>query len=277
MKRKQNLKNYSNFFLLLFAAILVLLESFSVGDSIKYPFSYLFSPIYVAGSSAGKKVSDWNNALISASSYIDEYNRMKDEIAGLKAQNAEQFFNYEEYLSLKQNESIIEKENRYVKTKILNYTEDGNIIINSGSDQGIKKGDIVLLGRVYIGKVYNVGSTTSLVRLPLSKSSSFEVIVVSSTLDWNNEEKIDTLIKSTGVVTGNLDGIIIENMEINSSVQEGDLVLIRDDRVGSDVFVLGTLVNVSSNPASTYKSGNVVGIFDYFNILTVFVRQDVVN
>ena len=62
-------------------------------------------------------------------------------------------------------------------------------------------------------------------------------------------------------------------MGINSNVEEGDLVLIRDDRV-EDVLVLGTLVNVSSNPASTYKSGEVIGIFDYYNILTVFIRQN---
>lgn len=273
MKKKESLKNYSNLFFLFFTVLLVLLGSSSVGGSIKYPFSYLFTPVYVAGNSAGKKISDWNNALLNASSYIEEYNRMKDEIADLKAKSTEQFLNYEEYLSLKQNESILEKENKYVKTKILNYMQDGNIIINSGKDQGINKGDIVLLGRVYIGTVYDVGPVTSLVRLPLSKSSSFEVIVVPSTVDWNKEERIDTLVKSTGVVTGNLDEIVIENMGINSSVQDGDLVLIRDDRVG-DVFVLGTLINVSNNPASTYKSGNVSGIFDYFNILTVFVRQN---
>jgi len=62
-------------------------------------------------------------------------------------------------------------------------------------------------------------------------------------------------------------------MGINSNVEEGDLVLIRDDRVG-DVLVLGILVNVSDNPASTYKSGEVIGIFDYYSILTVFVRQN---
>jgi hypothetical protein len=94
-----------------------------------------------------------------------------------------------------------------------------------------------------------------------------------STVDWSKEEKVDGLIKSTGVVTGDLDKIIIENMGINSNVEEGDLVLIRDDRVG-DVLVLGTLVNVSDNPASTYKSGEVIGIFDYYSILTVFVRQN---
>jgi hypothetical protein len=94
-----------------------------------------------------------------------------------------------------------------------------------------------------------------------------------STVDWSKEEKVDALIKSTGVVTGDLDKIIIENMGINSNVEEGDLVLIRDDRVG-DVLVLGILVNVSDNPASTYKSGEVIGIFDYYSILTVFVRQN---
>jgi len=273
MKIKKELKNYNTFFYLLFAVILVLVGQSFVGESIKNPFSYLFTPTYTAGSNAGQKVSDWNNALINASSYIEEYNSMKDEIARLKAKNAEQILNYEEYLSLKQNSLILNKEYKYLEAKILNNTEDGKIVINRGSEDGVGRGDIVVLGKVYIGTVSDVGLNTSLVRLPLSKSSSFEVIVMPSTVDWSKEEKVDGLIKSTGVVTGDLDKIIIENMGINSNVEEGDLVLIRDDRVG-DVLVLGTLVNVSDNPASTYKSGEVIGIFDYYSILTVFVRQN---
>jgi len=54
MKIKKELKNYSTFFYLLFAVILVLVGQSSAGESIKYPFSYLFTPTYIAGSNAGQ-------------------------------------------------------------------------------------------------------------------------------------------------------------------------------------------------------------------------------
>ena len=70
---------------------------------------------------------------------------------------------------------------------------------------------------------------------------------------------------------GDLEGIRIENMGINSNVSDGDTVLIRDERVGS-ILILGTLIGVSQNPASTHKNGFVSPVFDYSNILTVFIR-----
>ena len=120
--------------------------------------------------------------------------------------------------------------------------------------------------------ISDVSLYSSRVRLPLNPSSSFEVIVLPNTVDLNKENRIDSMVKSTGVVIGKSDNILIENMGINSEVKDGDFVLIRDSRVG-DILVLGTLLGVSNNPASTNKSGFVSPIFDYGNILNVYILK----
>lgn len=270
MKRKFDFKSYSKFLYLIFSIILVLLGQTTLGDRVKYPFAYIFSPIHVYGSNAGKKVNNWKEALIDASSYITEFNEMKEEIAKLKVENSEKLLDYNEYLSLKEQSSFLINEREYIQAKIITDNSQGSILINVGKENGIEIGDIVILGRVYIGMISDVSLYSSRVRLPLNPSSSFEVVVLPGSIDLNKENRIDSLVKSTGVVIGESDNILIENLGINSDVKEGDFVLIRDSRV-EDIFVLGTLVGVSNNPASTNKSGFVSPIFDYGNILNVYV------
>ena len=271
MKRVNRVKNYNRFIYLLFCIVLILVGESFLGESIKYPFSIVFNPVYVSASDIGNTVSEWRNALVSASSYIKEFEDMKEENARLKIENAEKLLDYEEYISLKENASVVIPEKRYLEVKILSYTQDGSLIINMGKKDGIKNGNTVILGRVFIGVISDTGLNTSSVKLPFNASSSYEVVVIPSNIDLNKNNRVDNLIKSTGVVIGSVDNIKIENMGINSTVIDGDTVLIRDERIG-DVLILGTLVGVSKNPASTHKSGYVSPIFDYANILTVYVN-----
>lgn len=272
MRKKFDLKSYSKLLFLIFSIVLVMLGQTILGDRIKYPFSYVFSPIHVSGSSAGKRVNNWKEALIDASSYIKEFNNMKEEIAKLKVENSEKLLDYDEYLSLKEQSTFITNEAKYIQAKIISNTSDGSILINVGKEKGIEVGDNVVLGRVYIGMVSDVTLYSSRVKLPLNPSSSFEVVVLPGSINLNKENRIDSMVKSIGVVIGKSDSILIENLGINSDVKDGDFVLIRDNRVG-DLFVLGTLIGVSNNPASTNKSGFVSPIFDYGNILNVYVLK----
>ncbi len=273
MKKGNQIKKYTHFIYLLFCIVIVLIGKSFLGESIKYPFSYIFSPVYALGSKTGQSVSNWRNALVDASSYIEEYNEMKEEIARLKVENSEKLIDYAEYISLKEHSAILKSGGSYVESEILSYKDTGEVIINKGSEDGVKKGDIVVIGRVFIGVVSNVELKSALVRLPINSSSSFEVVIVPSTVDLNKESRVDSLVKSKGVVIGDVESIVIENMGINSSVLDGDYVLLRDERVGQ-ILILGTLIGVSKDPASTHKTGFVSPIFDYNSILNVFVKVE---
>ncbi len=271
MKKNNQKKIFNRVIYLVFCIVLILVGQSFIGEGIKFPFSIVFNPIYVWGSSIGSSVDEWKKALLNASSYINEFEDIKEENAKLKIENAQRLIEYEEYISLKENSSIAIPEKMFLEAKILNHTQGGTLIINRGKKDGIKEGDIVVLGSVFIGTVSDVSPNTSLVRLPFNNGSSYEVVVIPSNINLNTNNRVDSLIKSSGVVIGSIDNIKIENMGINSSVTDGDTVLIRDERIG-DVLILGTLIGVSKNPASTYKAGFVSPIFDYSNILTVFVN-----
>lgn len=273
MGKDSSIKKYSYLFYLVLSIAVILLGRTSFNETIKYPFSYAFNPIYVFASESGQSVVNWTQALVDASSYIKEYNQMKEEIVNLRIENSEKLLDYEEYKTLKEHISLIGTQSKYVQSKVLNLNDGNEIIINKGSESGISKGDIVVLGRVFVGIVTDVNPKTSLVRLPLNDSSTFEVVIIPSTINLNDQPSIDSFVKSKGVVLGRGDDIRVENLGINSNVSDGDTILIKDERV-EEILILGNLVGVSTNPASTQKNGFVAPIFDYSNILTVYVKVE---
>ena len=58
MKRVNRVKNYNRFIYLLFCIVLILVGKSFLGESIKYPFSFVFNPVYVSASDIGGTVSE---------------------------------------------------------------------------------------------------------------------------------------------------------------------------------------------------------------------------
>ncbi len=264
------IKSFQSVILLVLGLVFVLLGRFTLISFVREPFSYIFSPIAINASSVGKSISNWSYALFDASSYIDEFETLKGEFFTLKSKEFTAM-DYEEYLSLKENSSVKIPDAQYLLSKSLSFSDRGEITLDVGKNDGVKEGQVVLIGNVFVGVISSVDESGSLVRLPTNRSSSYEVVVLPSSFSENETLPLDGYVKSSGVISGVLEGIKIENIGINSEVSDGDLVVIRDERIGQ-LLVVGHVVGLSNNPAATSKSGFVSPIFDYSNLLTVFVR-----
>jgi cell shape-determining protein MreC len=237
-------------------------------NSFKTPFVYVFEPISFTASDLKNSISNLGTVLFSASSYIEEYEDLKKEVIELSS-NRDQILNYEEFNSLKESTNVFIPEDRYVLSKALGITEKGDLYINTGNKDGIKEGNIVSVGNVFVGVVSSTEHSSSLVTLPTSRTSVYEVVILPSDIEKINS--LDGYIKSRAVIAGGPDGIKIENIGSNADISDGDIVVIRDERV-DQLLVVGRVVSLSKNPAATSKSGFVSPIFDYANLLTVFVK-----
>ena len=256
--------------LIILGILLILISKVGFGSSLRVPFSYLFEPVSFTAQNFSSSVSYWSSALFDASAYIQENEKLREELLDIKSKEIS-IVDHEEYVSLKTNEALMVAGGEYVLSKVLSFSQKGDIYINTGIKEGVKVGDSVLLGSVFVGIVSSVDSNGALVRLPTNRSSSYEVVILPSTVNEQEGIKLDGYIKSTAVVTGVLEGIKIENIGINSEVLDGDTVVLRDERIGQ-LLIIGRVVGISNNPASTSKSGFVSPIFDYSNLLTVFVK-----
>ncbi len=252
------------------ATFLLTLSSLEVTTGIESLLSYILDPIYSTSANTANGIGEYFSTLVNISDFRDEYNQMKVQISTLEVENLNYQQLLEENIQLKTQLELGNKEYQYVEATILNHIESDYILINAGSSNGIQNGDVVVLGNSFLGIIMDINQYSSKVRLPISKSTFLEAYIV----DQHDQKKRNILSKA--VVNGSADGIKIENIGMNSGVENGDIVVVNDQKVG-DALILGTVVGLSQDPATTTRSGYVSPVVDYYDLINVFVRIKDVN
>jgi rod shape-determining protein MreC len=210
------------------------------------------------------------STIVNISDFRNEYNQMKLEIAQYEVDNLQYQVLQDENLDLREQLDLANNEYDYIFGKVLNHIDKDYIIVNKGLNEGIQRGDIAVLGNSFLGIVIEVGQYNSKIRLPISKSSFLEAYILSS------EEESKQRILSRAVVSGSSDGIRIENIGMNSGVSNGDVVIVNDTKVGENI-ILGKVVGLSEDPATTTRTGYVSPAVDYYDLTNLFLRVKSAN
>jgi rod shape-determining protein MreC len=237
---------------------------------IKKGISYVLDPIYTTSTNLAINIKDFFGTLLNISEFREEYNEMKIQIAQYEIDNMSYTELIKENNDLKNQLKLGNKEYVYLESKVLDHIETDYMTINLGIKEGVNKGNVVVFGNIFVGLVVETGQYNSKVKLPISKSNFLEVYILPS------KEKSDSKILSRAVVSGSSDGIRIENIGMNSGVETGDIVIVNDSKVGENL-ILGTLVGLSEDPATTTRTGYVSPAVDYYDLINVFVRLDNAN
>ena len=255
---------------LIVAGGLFLIDSFFLLNPLRSGISYLFSPVYVDGKEAGEEVKGYFSTLGEIDEFRKEYNELKIEVYEKDINNAHYQALLEENKSLKEQIGLGNLEKEFVLGKVLTIDNISNMQVDKGSKDGVKKGSVVSLGNMFVGIVQSVDSIGSLVLLPYSKNSTFEVFVTNvGVKDGKIVEGVPILSK--GVVRGGGDDINIENISMNSDVKNGDVVITMDSSV-SGYLVIGQIANLTENPATTSRSGKVVPIVNYEDLMSIYIE-----
>jgi rod shape-determining protein MreC len=275
---KKNGKKISTEYVALLGGILLgvaflLLDSLGAVSFLRMGISFAMDPVAYQGSSAGGVVREYLETFIKLNEFRDEYNELTIQVYEQEVESSFYALLKEENESLKKQIALGDLEQKYVMAKILGGIEEDFLRINKGRKDGVAVGDVVSLGHMYVGLIVRVDLQGALVRLATNKASNLEVVVVSGDLDLLRKIK-DVKVLTKGIVKGSSDGIKVENMSMNASLQNGDIVVVNDPRVGQ-YLILGYLVGLSENPAATSRSGYVSPILDYDKLITVFVKTDI--
>lgn len=275
LNRKKVSKNIfgENGFLLLgliIAGVFLLFDSLSVTKPLRDGTSFLFNPVYVDAKEIAGGTKEYFGTVSKIGSFRKEYNELKIATYEKDINNAHYQVLLEENASLKKQVNLGNLEKKYLLSKVLGIQNISNMQIDKGSNQGVKKGAIVSSGNIFVGIVESVDSEGSLVLLPYSKSSTFEVFVTNVGV---KEGKIveGVPILSKAVLRGGGEDINIENISMSSTVKDGDIVVTMDPRIGQ-YLIVGQIVNLISNPAATSKSAKVAPLVDYDDLMTIFVE-----
>ncbi len=257
---------------LVFSILLILLDTLGFLSFLRTGISFVFEPISYNGKVVGSEVKNYFENFVKLSEFRDEYNRLKIDIYEKDVNNAYYSLLREENESLRKQISLGDLSRKYVTAKTMKSDSPDYLNLNVGDAEDVIVNDIVSWGNMYVGTVIKSDLNGSLVQLASSKGSNLEVIVTEVGV---KDAIISTtpVVLSKGVVSGTADGIRIENISMSANVKDGDIVVINDSKVG-EYLVLGYLVGLSDNPATTSRSGYVSPLMDYDSLITVFVRVD---
>lgn len=244
----------------------VLVSNLGWVENLSKGIGYVIDPIYTTSANVANKIGDFFETLTQISKFQREFNDTKVKLAEYEIENLDYQQLKKENIDLREQLTLGNKENKYVEADVLDHIETDNMIINKGINDGIVDGNIVVLGNSFIGIIIEANQYTSKVRLPISKSSFLEAYV--SSVKGSSQR-----VLSRAVVSGSSDGIQIENIGMNSGVQNGDTVIVNDSKVGENL-ILGKVVGLSDDPATTTRSGYVSPIVDYYDLVNVFIRID---
>lgn len=248
-------------------------------DWLKSPISFLFDPIEYYGNSAATSIKNIGNLVISISTLHKDNNDLEVENAKLLSENELYEILYQENLALKQELNFGSENSNKIEGTVLNYDTAGYLTVNIGSDEGIKKDQIVTLGNIYIGRVAQVLKGQSKIRLPNNPDSILEVGVgrsfeLTSSVEELKNDYTQILKKIIhGVMEGSSEGIKILNITNKSDVKVGDYVVVNDEKVG-EILIVGIVSEVSTDPTLPEKVVFLSPIINYEELTYLFIEKN---
>ena len=251
--------------------LLIFLDGTKVLQPLRAGVSFLFQPISVDGSDLGSKINKKFGIIAQISKFQKEFNQMKLDMYEKDVNNSYFVVLQEERDVLQKQLDLGNKENKYLMAKVLGEERTKSLRLNKGNSDGVNVGDAVSLGNLFLGVVGRVDEYSSKVMLPTVKGSSYEVFITKVGVEKSVVRKGGVQILSKAVIQGAGDHIRIENISTTSNVEDGDVVVISDPKVG-DYLVVGKVVGLSSNPAETSRSGRVEMMLDSRYLMSVFIN-----
>lgn len=145
--------------------------------------------------------------------------------------------------------------------KVVGLTSD-KITIDKGQEDGVEKGDVIVLKDNLIGRIIRVSKRVSTAELITSPNFSL-------TAKGKNSE-------SLGVIKGSENGILLNNVVLSEKLLKGDLVMTKGniDERGLGIppdLIIGKVISVNKKASSLFQTAEVKSLFDFSTLETVFI------
>jgi rod shape-determining protein MreC len=230
--------------------------------------------VYSAGNYVVNPVRFWIGETVKG---VENVSGTILNIAQLRGKNAELTVENAELEADLKNCNEVEKENEALRkqldvngvddfelemTRILGIDREGqaqHVIIDKGEQDGISKGDPVILGKILVGEVRDVFGSTSRVRLISNQNSNISVVSQDS--------------RAKGLLHGTLEGLVMEDILENEEIEKEDTIMVWSDDFPNGL-VVGEVAKVEIVPTSSTKKAFVKSPLNFEDLDYVFVLKD---
>ncbi len=136
------------------------------------------------------------------------------------------------------------------------------LVIDQGSENGIKQNMTVVEGKQFVGRIGSVSPRYSLVDLPLS--SDFSTVGDTS------------LTNAEGIIKGEGDFILFDDVLITDSLKKDDVVVTKGNVQANGVgiepgYIVGKIVAVSRVESRPFQNAELQSFVDFSKLSQVFV------
>ncbi len=136
------------------------------------------------------------------------------------------------------------------------------ITIDKGSRNGVKVGQMVVVGDILFGKIVKTSHNLSIVEVSTKKGFS----ITARTSGTN----------ALGVIKGQGSSLLLDNVILSESLKKDDFVVtkgsLNSEGIGSPPgLVLGKIVSVDKKPSSLFQTAEVAPLLDSSRVTMVFV------
>lgn len=137
-----------------------------------------------------------------------------------------------------------------------------HLILDAGSSNGVKQGQVVLVNNNLLGKISKVSRTYALVELIVKKNVALTAITGKS--------------QALGIVKGQGSGLIFDNVILSDTLEVDDIVVTKgnQDLQGSGYppnLVIGKITSVDKKASSLFQSAGMQSLVDFTHLKTVFI------
>ncbi len=265
---KEIFKRSRFFFSVLFVLSFVLVFSNVLNLRSNYPV-FLINPIHDLAFRSAESVNNFFSVFGEMNTLRGEYYDLKEEYLVLKGESKSIPLLYQENAILKEQLSVEEEQEDLLLAQILHQDMDSRmetLVLNKGEEDGVRVGDVAVIGDIYVGIVIEATPKTSKVRLPTSRANSLKVMIL---IDEENGDYDSAF--SNGMAVGYANRVRIDNVELDDNLQEGDAIFINDPKVGGFLY-LGDVLALDDDPTKTSQSGDVRLPVNYQGLKFVFIK-----
>ena len=279
-RRRKKIKNIHIFLIVLIVVVVVALVSYALKSDKKLNWFESLTKDFVIEveqilSSPFKKINNFFDDFSKLNDVLEENKILKSNIERIESLEAENIELKQEIKKMKDELNIdrVLSDYDYLNATVISRNAMywyNNLTIDKGSKNGVEEGMVVINSTGLIGKITNVSTFSSDVKLVTTNDTNNKISVIIT----NGDNKLTGVINGYSYEEGYLK---VEGISNTATVNVGDLVY--TSGLGG-VFPSGILVGkVESITTDVYDLAKIINVkpsakFDDINYVTVLKRKD---
>ena len=151
---------------------------------------------------------------------------------------------------------------QFIPASVLDVGNDGIIMVDQGSNSGLKENQIVIFENALVGRIFKVDPNLSKVMLPINRDSQIQAKIIKTDIKGVAKLDLNHLLV--------LDEVLQEKLLVSGQI----VVTSGKDGIYPENLLIAKIESIEKDEAQVYQKAILKPLLDYQNLETVFVVKN---